>query len=308
MRRFAFSAFSTAFTAWTRRATRSALPVLALISVALLALTLGVTLRHRRPTPLLPPDRLTVAVLNVGQGEASWIRTPGGRFIVIGGGPPGRGAEVAASLKEAGAKQIDLLVLPYPYAEALGGAQELVQAFPTKQVVEAGGASVNQWHEQLRAKLRARNIPVRTVRAGDWFQFGQARLDILAPGEPLVTTAPAAANNSLAVRLTWDKTHFLWLGGLEQAGEITLLGRMPPLHADWLRVAHFGGPGTSSPEMLRLVSPRFAVVSVGPNRDKLPSSDVLDRLEATGARVYRTDAQPGALRFMSDGQSVTAPE
>lgn len=291
-----------------RRAARSGLPLLALLLTAACALVAGLILGQTRIPAEPPRNVLTVTVVNVQHGEASWVRTGDGKFIVIGGGPPEQGVAVAASLKDAGARKIDLLILPYPYAEAIGGVPELLKAFPVAAVLEPGGPVVNRWQAQARETLAARNIPVRLGRAGETLTLGGARVEVLAPAEPLLTATPASANNSLVVRLTWGDTRFLWAGGLSEAGETALLGRMPGLGAHWLRVARFGARDASSAEFLRLVSPDCAVVSVGPNRDGYPHPETLSRLAATGARVYRTDAHPGPLRFTSDGANLTPPE
>jgi beta-lactamase superfamily II metal-dependent hydrolase len=276
--------------------------------VSALALSLGVVLGRRQSIVQVASGRLSVTVVNVGQGEASWIRTPNGRFVVIGGGPPHEGRDVVASLKEAGATQIDLLVLPYPYTEAMGGVGEIVQAFPVGRTVEAGGPVVNRVQAQTRVLLREKNIPLHMGRAGDSWTLDGVKVELLAPPEPILKSPPVALNNSLVVRATWGDTRFLWAGGLERAGEVALLGRMPNIKAQWLRVARSGSANASCAEFLRQVAPDFAVVSVGENREGLPHPSTVARLRASGARVYRTDTQPGALRFYSDGARVYAPE
>ena len=275
--------------------------------LALLALGVGYGLRPRS-TGLLPPlpaRSLVVAYLKVGHGEASWVKTPDGRFLVIGAGPQAAGAHVAESLRAAGARQIDLLVLPYPYSEALGGAVELIKQFPVKAALDLGWERVNQRQEETLELLRERKVPVQTARAGGAFDLGHGgRLDILFPHEPFVSRTPAGANNAMVLRLTWGKTHFLWEGGLEQAGEQGLLALGQELTADVLRVARFGNAGASSPELLRQVQPRFVVVSTEDKSGELPATGTLERLTATGATLLRTDRVAEDIFFFSDGQSV----
>lgn len=296
-----------------RRLTRTLqelLPATALFSVALAALYAGFRLAHRpHHILLLPSHRLEVTVLNVGQGEASFVKTPDERFAVIGTGPPGHGAHLVAALKEAGAKKIDLLILPYAYSEAIGGTAELVAAFPIDAVIASSvsGAPLNQWDAQSRALCTARSIPLRAGIAGETLKLGRAKLTILAPGPVHVAASPAGPNNSVVVRLDYGKTAFLWAGGLDRAGEQTLLSRTPDLSADWLRVARFGTANACSPEFLRLVSPTDAIISVGGNPSGYPSQDTLTRLQAIGATIYRTDAAPKSLVFSSDGVQLYSP-
>jgi hypothetical protein len=73
-----------------------------------------------------------VGIVPVGSGEAAWVRTPSGRFLLIGGGPPEMGGRVVRSLKAAGARTIALVVQPYPYAEAIGGCPRCLKRFRTR--------------------------------------------------------------------------------------------------------------------------------------------------------------------------------
>jgi competence protein ComEC len=277
--------------------------------LAAIAILLGFGLGKYRENTAVAAKRLQVTVINVGHGEASWVRTPGGKFILIGSGPPEAGDAVVASLQRAGATKIDLLILPYPYAESIGGVSTVVSAFKISQVIEPGGPRINQIHEDVRNLLSERQIPIKVGRAGDNLNLDGASLKILAPTEPFIAATPEAANNSLVFRLSWGKTGFLFAGGIERAGEDALIARSAEtLKSDWLRSARFGTREASSPEFLQLVSPDFAVISVGAkNSGDYPHQETLDHLAATGARVFRTDQiKSPEITFFSDGTQVSA--
>ena len=273
------------------------------------AVFLGASLRSR-PTPLVrkfyPPEALVVAAVNVGQGEASWIKTPSGQFIVIGAGPDERAEPLVRSLRQAGATRIDVLVLPTPYRESVGGVPGLVESFPLLQAFDNGWKTViNSSHRAARAALAEKRVPLYAARVGQSFPLEGGVCEILHPSQPPVEEAPEAGNNSVVVRLRWGATTFLWAGGLERAGEEAVLERTDSLEAQWFRVARFGNGRATSPQWLRAVSPEFAVISVGPGEREFPDSQVLQRLEAAGTRVFRTDATPDAWVFLSDGSKIT---
>ena len=290
---------------------RLLLGALAVLFLASLALLIGFGLGKYREHTSVAYKRLQVTVLNVGHGEAAWIRTPGGKFILVGSGPPEAGESVVASLRRAGAQQIDMLVLPYPYAESIGGVASVLQAFPIIQAVEPGGPRINQVHEEARRLLSENKIPIRIARDGDRFDVDGATLNILAPSETLIQATPEAANNSIVLRIGWGRTGFLFAGGLERAGEDALIARSDDqLPSDWLRVSRFGTREATSAEFLRLVSPDFAVISVGAtNSGGYPHREALQRLTNSGARIFRTDQYLGAeMTFFSDGTTVFAPQ
>jgi competence protein ComEC len=66
-------------------------------------------------------------------------------------------------------------------------------------------------------------------------------------------------------------------------------------------VAHHGSRSSTGAPFLAAARPRVAVISVGArNPFRHPSPEALARLEAAGARVYRTD-RDGAVILETDG-------
>ena len=272
------------------------------------AILLGKFVKDRDALPPLvyyPPESLVVAVVNVGMGEASWIKTPSGQFIVFGVGPEESAEPLVRSLRQAGATRIDLLILPTPYRESLGGVPGLCSAFPVLQTFDNGWPEIlNGSHRAARETLERLRIPIYAARAGQSFPLGQGVAEILHPAELPVEASPEAGNNSVVLRLRWAATTFLWAGGLERSGEEALLHRVDGISAQWLRVARFGTGHATSAEWLREVAPEIAVISCGPNSSGYPDAETLSRIEASGARIFRTEAVPDALVFLSDGSSI----
>jgi hypothetical protein len=63
---------------------------------------------------------------------------------------------------------------------------------------------------------------------------------------------------------------------------------LPPI--DVLKVAHHGSKTASTPAFLDAVKPKVAIVSAGAgNPYGHPARSTIDRLQATGAEVFRTD-------------------
>ncbi|MBA7473264.1 hypothetical protein ES707_08599 [subsurface metagenome] len=76
------------------------------------------------------------------------------------------------------------------------------------------------------------------------------------------------------------------------------------LDADVLKVGHHASRYASSAEFLAAVSPAISVIPVGDGNDYgHPHEEALERLEATGSRIYRTD-RDGTVIIATDGQAL----
>jgi competence protein ComEC len=77
------------------------------------------------------------------------------------------------------------------------------------------------------------------------------------------------------------------------------------LNCDILKVAHHGSKSSSSEAFLKAASPEIAVIEVGLNNFYgHPHQQTLDRLEALGIRIYRTDLN-GAVGIDISGRSLS---
>ena len=90
-------------------------------------------------------------------------------------------------------------------------------------------------------------------------------------------------------------------GDEESGAEEDLLASGADIGADVLKVGHHGSDTSSSEEFLRAVGPEIAVIECGEGNDYgHPHLEVLERLEAVSAAVYRTDLD-GSVVVTADG-------
>ena len=84
--------------------------------------------------------------------------------------------------------------------------------------------------------------------------------------------------------------------------EARLKGRVGAV--DVLKVGHHGSRGSTSETWLAELTPRVAVISVGRNTYGHPAPEVLERLAAGRAAVWRTDTD-GSVSIRTDGRTMT---
>ena len=265
---------------------------------------------------LLPAGRLTVAVLDVGQGDGIVIRFPNRRVLAIDTGPehlmrtaPG---PVPAFLMRQGVGHVDALVLTHLHADHIGGAGELLHHVIVDTVYHSGERASDGRVYALDSLIAALHIPVRRLVDGEMLVLDSAaRVYVLHPDTTVVgsdgKTADGNLNDgSVVLKIQYGQTSMLFSGDLEHDRELALTNHYGDfLRADILKAGHHGSRTSSTPEYLAAVRPRVAIISVGENRFGHPSAEVLSRLQNLGIEVDRTDEQ-GAVIWQSDGKQWTS--
>lgn len=264
----------------------------------------------------LEKGKLEVSVLDVGQGDSIFIGFPDGRTLLIdGGGQPGSGSIsghragmdigeeiVSPYLWSRGLKKIDVVALTHAHHDHLDGLRSVLQNFAVSELW-IGRDEQTPALARLLEEARLRGVRVVHEKRGNHFDWGGVKGEILWPADS--SPAPAASNDdSLVVRLRDGRVNFLLSGDIEKRAESALVEGHAPLAAEFLKVPHHGGKNSSAEPFLAAVAPRIAVISVGEaNPFGHPSEAVLERYEAAGVRLLRTD-HDGAVTAITDGQNL----
>jgi competence protein ComEC len=247
-----------------------------------------------------PDGRLTLKVLDVGQGDAILVDTPNGQRLLIDGGPNNA---VVGELGEGlpfSERDIDLVVVTHPEQDHITGLLDVLDRYDVKQVMASHVEGDSETSLALRELIDEKGIEYTPVTAGVWIDLGRgARLQVLAPqegagGEP--------NDKSLVLKLTLGEVSFLLTGDIGFAGETALLANSVDLRATVLKVPHHGSAYATGGPLLAAVKPVVSVISVSAdNTFGHPAPPTLDRLSDT--IVYRTDEQ-GAVTFSTDGERL----
>ena len=264
------------------------------ISFALLT-TILITLMLLGPGRVIaePSEILSIHVVDVGQGDAMILHQPGGCSALIDAGGLLYGHRVTKKLQEMGLSEIDLAVVSHAHLDHFGGLFDLLPRIGVKELYDNGGTNpVPDYFDDYLA-LRSRHDGKRLQR-GDRLICGDLQIDVLHPEDPL---QPQDDINgaSLVLLVSFGDFHLLHLGDLAGSAEKALLDRNDDLRADVLKIAHHGAADATSPELLARSRPGLAVISCGPdNRIGAPAEQVLQRLQASGIPIRRTD-QDGTI-------------
>lgn len=270
----------------------------AAVLVSSVALAAAVAWRSAPDERLPPPSGLRIAFLDVGQGDATLLQVPEGAVLVDEGPPEAR---VADQLRRLGVRRLELLVLTHPSRDNIGGAEEVVEGLDVGAVLEPDLPFPNPYGASALARARTRGIPVLVTRAGQVFRLGGLSLRVLWPdGE----ASPADDPNDHATVLLASYGQVDALLPADAESNVTLGLRPPPV--ELYKVGHHGSEDAGLTDLLTLLRPRIAVVSVGAGNDYgHPAPSTLAALEAApGLAVYRTD-RDGRVVLETDGRRIS---
>lgn len=255
---------------------------------ALLGIGLGAASLTFALGALDPPRRLVF--LDVGQGDATLIQTPHFAALVDGGGTPHGDFDLSRvtvpALRSLGVFKLDVVVATHADTDHIEGLVGVLKALPVGELWVGDEKSNSPLFRELLQIARQKGVRVRAVRRGDQTLVDGLRVEVLWPPEGRPAEADSNAG-SVALRLASNGWRAALLGDLPSAQEAAL-GLGP---VDLLKVAHHGSAHSSGEAFLKEARPKDAVISVGYNNFGHPHADVLERLAAAGARVWRTDEQ-----------------
>jgi competence protein ComEC len=251
------------------------------------------------------PGELVVAVLNIGQGDAIYIKSPSGIEVLIDGGPDSSILRELPRVMSYADRTIDAVIATHPDADHIGGLVDLVPRYEIKNFIEPGIPKGTATAAKLQEEVAAKNIPRTLASRGMWLDLGGgARLDILFPDFDVSNLPDNKANEGCVVaRLVYKNTSALFTCDIsaEIEAHLLVIASSTELQSDLLKIPHHGSKYSSSDAFLAAVNPDFAAVSAGErNRYGHPTEEVLSRVSAHGIQIYRTD-EFGTVIFVSDG-------
>jgi competence protein ComEC len=253
---------------------------------------------------------LEVHFLDVGQGDAVAIRTPGDRWVLVDAGPAGERFDagerrVLPFLRARGAARVEALILSHPHLDHIGGAPAVLRALPVGALIEPGFATGSSTYLEVLRAAESAGVPWRAARSGRVLELDGVRFEFVWP-DPEMLDVAADANEISAVLLVRFGAFAALLTGDAYIAQEEVLARRhgAALRAQVLKAGHHGSYTSTSATLLDAVRPELVVISAGRrNRFGHPAPEVLDELGVRGIPVARTDRAGTVSIVVESGRS-----
>lgn len=266
------------------------------VTMALLTALVLISFVDYKTLPLTE-RALKIYFLDVGQGDATLIRTPKGyTYLIDGGGYPQKTlafkqiqpkpiseSVLIPALYATGAHRVDSALITHNHEDHSQGVEELLSTFPVQRVY----LSTKNNHPSLQ---QMDLIEVRTLAAGQSIRTPDGlTIDCLWPTMPVEALGETQQNHySMVLRLRYGNHALLMMSDTDVQTEAALMGVLGEI--DILRVGHHGSKTSTGEAMLKQCDPKIAIISVGRgNLYRLPNPEILQRLKTAGVQTYRTD-------------------
>src|SRR5688572_6521613 len=255
-----------------------------------------------------PSLRLTV--FDVGQAESMLLESGGHTLLVdTGGAPFGGGIDVgrrvlAPALWARGIRSLDAMLVTHGDPDHLGGAVAVVDDFRPREIWEGIRLPQHLPTQELLHEAARRRIPFAPLRAGEVMRQHGVQLRVLHPPPPDWERRRVRNVDSVVLEVVYGDVAILLTGDIGADVERAILPLLTPSRIRILKVAHHGSRTSSSSALLEAWRPQLAVISCGRgNRFGHPAPEVMERLDAIGATVLRTDLD-GQITIETDGRAL----
>ncbi len=252
-------------------------------------------------------DVLTIAFLDIGQGDSIYIETPRGVQALIDGGSDAHVLSALGGVMPWYDRSLDLVLATHPDKDHAGGLSSVIDRYDVSYVAWNGAQHDTRAYQNfLDAAKEEEGRGARRIlaRRGQRFVLEEdVFLDILFPNRD--PNGWETNDGSIITMLTFGEKRFLLTGDAPEGVEKYLVGvDGETLRADVLKLGHHGSKTSSAPEFLSAVLPEYAIVSAGKNNSYgHPHEEALSAAKNVGSVILSTISE-GTIIFTTDGDSI----
>lgn len=256
---------------------------------------------------------LKIYFIDVGQGDCTFIITPYGKRILIDGGEGNSdkydyGEKVVFPyLLDRGIKRIDYIIASHADSDHIGGLIYVLENMKVENILIGIQPESSGQLKRLIEVANNKKIKITILEKGIIKSIDKnIELEVLWPDKSDLIIENALNNNSLVFKLKYNNFSMLFTGDIEEIAEKKLLNlyNLSELSSTIIKIAHHGSKTSSTENFINNVNPKIALIGVGKkNSFGHPNSEVIDRLEGSDIKIYRTD-QMGEISITVNSKGI----
>ncbi len=241
---------------------------------------------------------VTIKFIDVGQGEAILIALPK-KTVLIDAGPTGSAPKITQVLHELGRNKIDYLVATHPDEDHIGGMADVISSTQIGTIYAPNKTNNTATYRKFLNAIQNNNLQITLAEAGTVIdQTDSYKLEILWPTKD--ANFPDTNDYSIIIKLTVGNKTFLFTGDAPTSAIL----QANPGHIDVLKISHHGSRTGTNEQLVRKLSPSYAVISYALNNSYgHPMQSVLNALHKHSVEVWGTGAN-GTITITCDGTTI----
>ena len=246
-------------------------------------------------------DDLNVLFMYVGQADSTFIKYKN-KTMLIDAGNNEDGNNIVKFLKSKGINKLDYIVGTHYDEDHIGGLDDIINNFDIGKFYLSNGGELGPNYYNLEKAAKKKNLAITIPKVGDKIDFGDVNMEVMAASK---FDGKNDNNASIVIQAKYGSRRYLFMGDLEKQEE----AKRKWNEVDVLKAGHHGSNTSSTQEFLNQVKPKYVFVSVGKNNKyRLPNVKAMERIEKTGAKIFRTDVNESSFWLISNGNDIDIKE
>ena len=201
----------------------------------------------------------------------------GGKYILIDGGYYSLYSDIDAYLKEVGVKEFAAVINTHPDGDHIGCLPYILENYKTDTFYCSSASVYFESPENTYMLESADKQGIATVflSAGDEFTIEGFKFQVISPAQ----YNDESNRMSLVIKLTKDDFSALLTGDAYKEELMEAHNNGYSLKSDILKVPHHGSNTSTNEELIDIIAPQYAVITVNKNYHGHPHQEVLDIFE-----------------------------
>ena len=246
-------------------------------------------------------EDFNVLFMYVGQADSTLIKYKN-KTMLIDAGNNEDGKNVVKFLKDKGISKLDYIVGTHYDEDHIGGLDDIIENFDIGKFYLSNGGELGPNYYNLEKAAKKKNLAITIPKVGDKIDFGDVDMEVMAASK---FDGKNDNNASIVIQAKYGSRKYLFMGDLEKQEE----AKRKWNEVDVLKAGHHGSNTSSTQEFLNQVKPKYVFVSAGKNNKyRLPNVKAMERIEKTGAKIFRTDVNESSFWLTSNCNDIDIKE